>query len=264
MSTLEREGLAPLLKWAGGKRWLIPRLREFYRGGRYVEPFAGGLAIALALRPTTGIISDVNPHLMNFYLQVRRGLTLPGDLGYDNTAEDYYRARERFNTLIVAGEADTPEAARLFFYLNRTAYNGLCRFNQAGLFNAPFGRYCRVCYARDLEPYREQFARWRFMACDFSEVPLQPGDFVYADPPYDCPFTGFSAGGFDWNDQYRLAQWLAKHPGPVVASNAATPRILELYRDFGFAIRSLQGPRSISCRQESRVPAPEILAFRDC
>ena len=75
-------------------------------------------------------------------------------------------------------------------------------------------------------------------------------------------FTEYSQGGFTWDDQVRLAQWLAKHPGPVVASNQATKRIVELYRGLGFQLTLLDGPRRISCTGD-RTPAKEILAVRN-
>ena len=86
-------------------------------------------------------------------------------------------------------------------------------------------------------------------------------DFVYADPPYDVPFTAYSAGGFDWDDQRRLVAWLDRHPGPIVLSNQATDRILELYRAHGFDCRILDAPRAISCTGD-RSPAREVLAIR--
>ena len=66
----------------------------------------------------------------------------------------FYRHRERFNRLVAAGDSDSAEAAALFYYLNRTGYNGLCRFNRKGEFNVPFGRYHRINYATDFSAYR--------------------------------------------------------------------------------------------------------------
>ena len=90
---------------------------------------------------------------------------------------------------------------------------------------------------------------------------LQAEDFVYADPPYDVEFTTYSAGGFSWEDQVRTAKLLAKHPGPVVISNQATDRVVELYEDFGFQLSYLDGPRRISCTGD-RSAAKEVLATK--
>jgi DNA adenine methylase len=87
------------------------------------------------------------------------------------------------------------------------------------------------------------------------------GNFVYADPPYDVEFTQYSKDGFDWKDQISLAEWLAKHKGPVILSNQATNRIIELYGKLGFHLTFLQAPRMINCTGD-RTPAREILAMK--
>ena len=106
------------------------------------------------------------------------------------------------------------------------------------------------------------FERFEFRNTDFEDLPLQPDDFVYADPPYDVEFTSYSMGGFDWDAQQRAARWLSKHPGPVVLSNQRTDRIVELYKDLGFDIVGLTAPRLISCTGD-RTPAKEVLATRN-
>src|SRR5262249_45936034 len=147
----------------------------------------------------------------------------------------------------------------LFYYLNRAGYNGLCRFNRKGEFNVPFGRYGRINYSTDFSAYRAAFARWRFGSGDFAELPFEPGDFIYADPPYDVEFTQYSKNAFGWDEQVRLAEFLARHRGPVVLSNQATSRILQLYGGLGFSLTILSAPRMISCTGDRR-PASEVLA----
>jgi DNA adenine methylase len=217
------------------------------------------MAVALGLRPATALLNDANPHLMNFYHSVQRGLV--GDPAWTNEAACYYAARTRFNDLIHTDTATGAAAARLFYYLNRTGYNGLCRFNQAGAFNVPFGRYRTIAYCQDFTPYQAALAGWQLRTGDFAAVPLAPDDFVYADPPYDGAFTRYQAGGFTWADQVRLAEWLTAHPGPVLASNQATPRILDLYGQLGFTLWTLPAPRRIACNGD-RTPALEMLATR--
>jgi DNA adenine methylase len=97
---------------------------------------------------------------------------------------------------------------------------------------------------------------------DFEQLELEPSDFVYADPPYDVQFTQYSKGGFGWDEQERAAEWLARHRGPVVLSNQATPRIEKLYRSLKFELRFLNAPRRISCTGD-RTPAREVLALRN-
>lgn len=255
--------LPPPLKWAGGKRWLAPHLLSLYephRHRRWVELFAGGLAAALALQPERALLNDINPHLINFYRWLQRGLEITLPLRYDR--ELYYAYRKRFNELIRQGLWETQEAAMLFYYLNRTGYNGLCRFNRKGEFNVPFGKYKKVTYQKDFYIYKDLFQKWKFSSLDFRQVNLQPDDFVYADPPYDVEFTKYSPEGFSWQDQVDLAQLLAQHPGPVVISNQATERILRLYKDLGYSLYLLPAPRRISC-DGNRQKALEVLALRN-
>lgn len=252
----------PPLKWAGGKRWLVPHLRplwEPHRARRLVEPLCGGLAVTLGLAPERALLNDINPHLVNFYRWLRQGLVV--EIPLENTAERFYSYRSRFNHLIAIGATESQEAAELFYYLNRTGFNGLCRFNGKGEFNVPFGTFKRINYTRDFTPYIDVFAGWRFTTGSYDCIPLAPDDFVYADPPYDVEFTKYSKENFGWDDQVRLAHWLVKHPGPVVLSNQATVRIVQLYDDLGFETRILSAPRRISCTGD-RTPADEVLAVK--
>jgi DNA adenine methylase len=254
--------LKPPLKWAGGKRWLAPYLAplwERHRERRFVEPFCGGLAIPMALRPDRALLNDINPHLINFYNHVQRGLRFTIEMRNDEQL--FYQHRTRFNELVSKGQWKTREAAQLFYYLNRTCFNGLCRFNQSGEFNVPFGRHNSITYDRDFSSLRTVFKGWTFSTCDITSLALEPDDFVYADPPYDVEFTTYSPGGFNWEDQQRTAEWLAKHTGPVMLSNQATRRIVKLYKSLGFEVRYLDGPRRISCTGD-RTAAKEVLAVK--
>lgn len=255
--------LNPPLKWAGGKRWLLPEITKLWEGHTrevLVEPFAGGLAIALGLRSTWATLNDINSHLINFYRQIQDGLTVTIEMV--NSHDSYYQARDRFNHLIRIGQAETSEAAQLFYYLNRTGYNGLCRFNRKDEFNVPFGKYKKINYAQNFDEYTVAFRNWVFCSGDFEDLYLSDSAFIYADPPYDVEFTSYSAQNFRWEDQVRLVNWLVKHSGPVVTTNQATPRIIELYQKHGFDIRILDAPRRISCNGD-RTPAKEMLATRN-
>jgi len=253
----------PPLKWAGGKRWLAPHIEPLWRRHqqrRYIELFCGGLAVALGLQPERAVLNDLNPHLINFYAQVRRGLSMNIDARYDRKL--FYLHRARFNQLINDGGAKSAEAAQLFYYLNRSCFNGLCRFNHSGEFNVPFGQYKTVNYATDFHLYRKVFRGWSFKNKDLAKLSIEPDDFIYADPPYDVEFTTYSAGGFSWDDQVRTAELLAKHRGPVLLSNQATRRIVTLYRSLKFDLKFLDAPRRISCNG-NRQTAREVLATRN-
>ena len=259
---VERAPLKPPLKWAGGKRWLVPelmRLWQPYKERRYVEPFCGGLAGALGLLPSKALLNDVNPHLINFYLQLKHGLEL--SIEARNEERLFYLHRDRFNQLIKDNRIETSEAAQLFYYLNRTCFNGLCRFNQRREFNVPFGTYTNITYATDFYEYMPLFKEWTFTSSDVASIKLRTGDFVYADPPYDVDFTTYSAGGFSWKDQVRTGEHLSKHDGPTVISNQATDRIIGLYQELGFTLTYFDAPRRISCTGD-RSTAREVLATK--
>src|SRR6185295_12401619 len=183
----------PPLKWAGGKRWQLPYLRPYWEAQRHrrlVEPFCGGLAVAIGLAPQRALLNDINPHLINFYRQLKRGLI--SQLEQENNSEFFYSCRRQFNQLLREGKGDTPEAAEIFYYLNRTGFNGLCRFNRSGEFNVPFGKYKRINYRSDFLEYRSVFASWEFLNEPFEKLLLRAEDFVYADPPYDVEFRQYS------------------------------------------------------------------------
>ena len=266
MPVTEAAALTPPLKWAGGKRWQVPHLRplwEPHRDKRLVEPFAGGLAVTLGLLPDARR-SQRRESASHQLLQLaaegpedrpqdgeRRAAVLPAPRR--GSTRSWRRARRT-----------RAEAAALFYYLNRTGFNGLCRFNATGEFNVPFGRYKRIGYtARFLRVSGSVFATGSSRCGDFEDVRLERDDFVYADPPYDVEFTAYSKGGFSWDDQVRDRRMaLARTTGPVVLVNQATPRIEKLYRKLGFEVRFLDAPRRISCTGD-RTPAQEILGTRN-
>ena len=140
-------------------------------------------------------------------------------------------------------------------------FKGLCGFNSSGEFNVPFGQHNKILYRKDFNEYKNVLSHWQLESVDFAKLKLIGDEFIYADPPYDVQFTRYSKNDFTWNDQQRLAHWLVQHNGPVVASNQATPRIIELYKDLKFSVCLLQAPRMIACNGDRR-PATEILAFK--
>jgi DNA adenine methylase len=262
-SLVRYEKLRPLLKWAGGKRWLVPYLRpiwEPHSNRRLVEPLCGGLAVTFGLQPKRALLNDINPHLMNFYQQVKRGLAV--DLRMENSKKLYYQHRDRFNQLIREKSWNTAEAAQLFYYLNHTGYNGLCRFNSSGFFNVPFGKYHNINYERDFDAYEDALSDWEFTCNDFAKVRIEAEDFVYVDPPYDVEFRQYSAGGFAWQDQERVAKWSAGLDVPVVISNQATERIVELYNSLGFSLQTVDVPRFINCIGNKRGAVKEVIGTK--
>ncbi len=258
-----REQIMPPLKWAGGKRWLVPTLREIYvsvESTRLVEPFVGGMAITLGLKPKTALLNDANPHIINFFMELKKGFVFT--LNYGNKKEEFYLAREEFNDLIKENQIFGNHAAQLFYYLIRTGYNGLCRFNKSGLFNVPFGQFKKIDYQKSLQAYSSYLNDWQFTHGDFSNIETNAQDFIYMDPPYDVPFTQYHTLGYSWQDQLRLLEWVEDKPNPMVISNQATGRIVSAYVDAGFHVFQIRAPRMIACNG-NRTKAMEVLALKN-
>ena len=252
----------PPLKWAGGKRWFLPHIRPYwerYSHLRLTELFCGGLAVALGLNLKKALLNDINQPLIHFFKILKKGFFISSPL--KNSEEYYYQSRGRFNNLLKKDPSST-KLAELFYYLNRTGYNGLCRFNSQGEFNVPFGKYKVINYRKDFSVYKQLFKHWTFSCKDFEKLNFRPEDFIYADPPYDVEFTKYSKQDFSFSDQIRLAEFLAKHKGPVILSNQATPRIIKLYKNCGFKLQFLDAPRRISCTGD-RTPAKEVMALHN-
>jgi DNA adenine methylase len=264
----------PIVKWAGGKSKLLPKLLEHVptRIRTYAEPFAGGAALFFALaddRSRTlerAVLADKNEDLVACYRAVRDDvesvITALG--GYEYEREQFYHVRDQDPRRM----GDTERAARLI-YLNRTCFNGLWRVNRDGKFNVPFGRYSRprIVDADGLRAASLALARAEIRADDFAEVSrtLGAGDFVYFDPPYvplsrTASFTAYGADGFRAPDQERLAREvgaLAARGVCAMLSNADTEVTRELYRDY--AIHLASAPRAINSVASRRGNARELI-----
>jgi DNA adenine methylase len=254
------EELKPIVKWAGGKRWLVPRVEKIwqhYSDRRLVEPFCGGLAISLGLQPKRALLNDINPYLINLYKQIQEGIEIDV-YNLENEEDRYYYIRNLFNQAIEAKVQDK-NVAVMFYYLNRTGFNGLCRFNKKGGYNVPFGKYKTVNYLETFESHQRVFEDWEFSSTTFEHVDVQREDFLYIDPPYDDGFTQYSKEGFSWEDQVKLANWIVEQGVPAITSNLATDRIIDLYSGLGFKVEFIEAPRRISCNGDRR-PVMEMFA----
>jgi len=254
----------PLLKWAGGKRQLLPALRRFYppRFDRYREPFLGSAAVFFDLhnrglldgRPVR--LSDTNPDLIACYTAVRdcpdevigelvrlaEGHAERGSAHYYDIRDKHFNPQRR--TLASSSHVRyTPLLAAMLIYLNRTGYNGLFRLNSSGEFNVPAGRYAspRICDADNIRNVAAALSqRHVSLACESFDAILQDaraGDFLYFDPPYaplspTARFTSYTAAGFTSSDQQRLKELvveLAARGCHVLLSNSTAPEITALY-----------------------------------
>lgn len=234
----------PLLKWAGGKRQLLPILANYYpqKFSRYIEPFMGSAAVFFDLLNSgrlarrTIILADVNPDLIGCYRTLRdrpeaviRSLTLLASQYRAGGSACYYDVRDlRFNPLRAALQARaadpadvadmyTPELAAMLIFLNRTGFNGLFRLNRRGGFNVPVGRYTNptICDEAHLRAVASALASpsitLTLRSFDRTLAEAGAGDFVYCDPPYaplspTSSFANYTADGFTSFDQRRLQQ----------------------------------------------------------
>ena len=255
--------MKPPIKWPGGKRNFVKTIKPLWEPHAhrlFVEPFCGACAVGLGLEVERALMNDFNPHLINFWWFVQDGTEIQLKMEHDR--DMYYQYRSRFNQLIQDYNYISEEAAELFYYLNKTGFNGLFRVNKRGMYNVPFGAHKKITYQTNFAEYEKQISEWVFHHGDFEDLPIEAGQFIYADPPYDEGFADYTKEGFSWADQVRLAKWLANHQGPVVASNKSTPRIVALYMDNGFDIVYISGPRSISSDGD-RTKVLEIIATRN-
>lgn len=261
----------PFLKWPGGKYRLIERINKALGPGeRLIEPFVGSAAVFLNTDYEDYLLADTNADLINLY-QI---LHDEGDgfIEYvaqffrpeTNQADQYYEYRAIFNST-----RDRRLKAALFIYLNRHCYNGLCRYNRSGGFNSPFGRYKKPHFPEvTMRHFLQKSRHATFQEADFIHTmqAADEGDIVYCDPPYmplskTASFTDYSAGGFGWEEQVKLAKTardLAERGVRVIISNHNTPEIRQLYK--GARLSRFDVPRFISQDANNRSKAREILA----
>jgi DNA adenine methylase len=256
----------PFLKWPGGKRWLWRTLQPLLPSNfkQYFEPFLGGGAIFFALHPKRAILSDINPELINAYAQIRDNVdsVIKGLSRLVINRRTYHRIRK-------ASPVDNVERAVRFIYLSKTAFNGMYRVNQKGLFNVPFaGQQHRTLFESETLKLASAHLQGRELAVrDFADSlsAVKPGDLVYCDPPYTVlhdnnGFLRYNESLFSWSDQKRLAE-LAKaaahHGACVVVSNARTDHVRALYA--GFDALTVCRSSCISARSNSRRKVSEFL-----
>ena len=270
MPDIRPDAVRPLLKWAGGKRQLLPELRPFYprRFDRYFEPFLGSGAVFLDLLNSgllvgrDVLLSDINADIIGCYRSVRDSVDdVISELAALETAyrsrgaAHYYEVRdEAFNParrrIMASGDpagAYTPPLAAMLIFLNRTGFNGLFRVNGRGEFNVPAGRYAnpKICDTPNLLAWsaalRNPSVSLEVRPFDAALADARRGDFIYLDPPYaplsgTARFTSYTAGGFDGDQQEALQRAVLKlgaRGASILLSNSVAPQIRLLYAGRG-------------------------------
>ncbi|MCD8284557.1 MAG: Dam family site-specific DNA-(adenine-N6)-methyltransferase [Opitutae bacterium] len=254
--------MKPMIKYRGGKSREIPYIiRDIPKfDGRYIEPFFGGGALFFYLEPERSIINDINSKLMAFYKGVRddyenmsRELDEleaiyarnrkefdalkaihPNKRVEDKNEELYYKLRAMFND----AAAKTYSDAVLYYYINKTAYSGMIRYNSNGEFNVPFGRYKCLNTKFVTEAHHKLLQRAEIFNTDYSDIfnMCHPEDFVFLDPPYDCIFSDYGneeyRGGFSEDNHRRLARDFKDLPCKAMMVIGRTPLTEELYGGY--------------------------------
>ncbi|ABO67403.1 MULTISPECIES: DNA adenine methylase [Anoxybacillaceae] len=266
----------PFLKWAGGKRQLLPEIRKYIpkKINTYYEPFLGAGAVLFDIQPKKAVINDINTELINTYIAIRDHVDeLINDLKKHKNEKEYFYAirdldrKEEFKKLSLV------ERASRIIYLNKTCFNGLFRVNSQGHFNVPFGKYknpqiVNEIVLRAVHNYLNS-NDITILNVDFEKAVenAKKGDFIYFDPPYDpvsdtSSFTGYSLYGFDKDDQIRLRDLfveLDKRGCKVLLSNSATDFIKDLYKDFHIEVVSAN--RNINANASRRGKIDEVLVM---
>lgn len=275
MATYRKNKLAqPFLKWAGGKRQLLPEIKQHIpRLNTYYEPFVGAGAVLFELQPKRAVINDSNSELINCYRTIKDNLTeLLEDLGKHRNEEEYfYNLRELDRKEAEFAQLSSAQKASRIIFLNKTCFNGLFRVNSQGQFNVPFGKYKNPkildeVVLKAVNKYLNN-NEVRILNQDFEEAvnDARNGDFVYFDPPYDpvsdtASFTGYDVNGFSRNEQRRLKRVydeLTQRGVKCLLSNSATEFILELYREYNPII--ISASRNINSIGDKRGKVSEIL-----
>ncbi len=254
--------MKPLVKYRGGKSKEIPHLIKHIPqyNGRYIEPFFGGGALFFHLEPKRSIINDINSKLIAFYLGVKDNFeTLKTelseieklyvvnrrnfeelkrktpDLRVDDENEPlYYQIRDMFNELTEKKYSD----ALLYFFINKTAYSGMIRYNAKGEFNVPYGRYENLNTSLVTKSHSKLLANAEIYNLDYSEVfkMATEDDFMFLDPPYDCVFSDYGNAehkdGFNEKNHTELANKYKTLNCKALMVIGRTPLTEKLYNDY--------------------------------
>lgn len=254
--------MKPLVKYRGGKSKEIPHLEKHipHFNGRYIEPFFGGGAMFFYLEPKNAIINDINTKLMAFYKGVKLDFeTLqkelleieniyrinrkkfeelkaktPTERVEDENEALYYQIRDMFNDLADKKYSD----ALLYFFINKTAYSGMIRYNSKGEFNVPYGRYANLNTSLATKAHSQLLSHTEIYNLDYKDIfeMAEEDDFMFLDPPYDCVFSDYGntehKDGFNEKNHTELANAYKQLKCKALMVIGRTPLTEKLYGDL--------------------------------
>ena len=274
---MSNSSVAPFVKWAGGKRQLIPQIRERMpeKYNDYYEPFVGGGAVIFALLPANALINDINKALINTYRTIcnesdaflKEVNRLDNDI-WEDGKKYYYSIREHYNDKLMRSEYDV-ELAALFVFINKHCFNGLYRVNGKGLFNVPYNNSRRVSVDENVIIATSEYLRGvTIIDGDFEQAckNAKKGDFVFIDSPYaplnPTSFESYTKEGFDIESHKRLAKLydeLTARGCYCMLTNHNTELINELYGNKDYKIDVVSVKRMINSDASNRVGEEVII-----
>lgn len=274
---MTNSSVAPFVKWAGGKRQLIPQIRERMpeKYNNYYEPFVGGGAVLFELQPANALINDINKALINTYNIIcneadafLEAVNRLDEEMWEDGKKYYYSVREHYNDKLMKSEYDV-ELAALFAFINKHCFNGLYRVNGKGLFNVPYNNSRRTSadenVIREVSKYLKGV---KIINGDFEEAckDAKKGDFVFIDSPYaplnPTSFESYTKEGFDIESHKRVAKLydeLTARGCYCMLTNHNTELINELYGNKGYKIDVVSVKRMINSDASNRVGKEVII-----
>ena len=269
--------VTPFVKWAGGKRQLLPQIKERMpeKYNNYIEPFVGGGAVVFGLLPENALINDINEALINAYRQICNEpdmfLKVINKLDqemWEDGKKYYYSLREHYNDKLMKAEYDV-ELAALFVFINKHCFNGLYRVNGKGLFNVPYNNSRRSSVDESvIMEVSEYLQGITIMNGDFQEISAsaKKGDFIFLDSPYaplnPTSFESYTKEGFDIESHRRLSKFydeLTAKGCYCMLTNHNTELINELYGNKGYKIDVVSVKRMINSDASNRVGEEVII-----
>jgi DNA adenine methylase len=252
------------IKWLGAKHYISERLRPLINEINpqvVIEPFCGSLAFSLHHEFPRVFANDFNPQLVNFYNQLRDGLSYYV-CDYENNKNFYYDLRDKYNENNKNGLMNTPASAKKFYYLNKQGFKGLMRLNLSGEFNVPFGNYKKLKPPKLFNEFKLLTSQWDFTYGCFSKVDFSRGDLLFIDPPYYLNFVNYSKDGFNLDDQIALLDKIVDADKPTIYFNSASIKIARECLARGFSVYKVLAPRFMNTHTDSPNQVNELIAFR--
>lgn len=279
--------MKPLIKYRGGKSKEIPYLKRYIPNytGRYIEPFFGGGALFFYLEPKKSIINDINSKLINFYSGVKSSFdSLQKELYgieqlyvfnrknfeelksqtpelrvKDENETLYYQVKDMFNGLALKKYSD----ASIYFFINKTAYSGMIRYNSKGEFNVPYGRYKNLNTSLVTKSHSQLLATTEIYNLDYKPVfeMATSEDFMFLDPPYDCVFSDYGNAehkeGFSEKDHTELSIHFKNLKCKSLMVIGRTPLTEKLYSDM--IVDEYEKSYAVNIRNRFKATASHIL-----